>query len=462
MRRIFTLCSIALGVICAVVSAPTGGAAVLRPDKTTNQPAVTLKRKLPGYEGPSRIKRRGALVQFSPDARWLVTSGKDRSLNVYETGSGELKTTLTGGVKAPDGEKKDGIGGFSFSPDGQRAATRNQLDKAVRLWDTAGWKLEATLSGRQRNTESWFKSGMSTAFEQGYGRVPFSPDGRFVLAEREDDLLDVWDTSGHERVATLDHYTENSLGRAILERGNHVLNMQAVYSGNGRAIATCNGDKQPKIWNAVSGRLQAIVNSLERIYIVALSNDGKTLATMQLQGAIELWDAETGKLRRQLEGNNRAEYDFHGFEFSPDGKYIATFLAETTKIWDVATGELKHNLPKIGKAYDATFSRDGKLIATVSTDSSKALGVVWDVETGTVKYALPPSGNGAQGIGFSPDSRWLITVGDKGVRLWNADDGKPLADLSEARYPVSFSRDGKWLATGSNDDAALLWELGGN
>ncbi len=459
MRRIFTLCSIALGVVCAVVSAPTGGAAVLRQDKTTNQPAVTLKRKLPGYEGPSRIKRRGALVQFSPDARWLVTSGKDRSLNIYDTGNGDLKATLTGGATAPDGAKKDGIGGFSFSPDGQRAATRNHTDKAVRLWDTADWKLQATLSGRQRNAESWFKSGLASVFEAGFGRVPFSPDGRFVLAEREDDLLDMWDVSGREKAATLDHYTEGNLGRAIIERGNHVLNLQGVYSGNGRVIATCNGDKQPKLWNAATGRLQTIINSLERIYVVALSYDGKTLATMQLQGAIELWDTETGKLKKQLEGNNHAEYDFHGFEFSPDGKYIATFIAETTKIWDTATGELKHNLPKIGKAYDATFSRDGKLIATASTDSSKALGVVWDVETGVVKYALPPSGNVAPGIGFSPDLRFLVTIGDKGVKLWNATDGKPVADLPDARYPISFSRNGKWLATGSREDEALLWEL---
>jgi WD40 repeat protein len=458
MRRKLTLCIIALGVVCAVVSAPTGGAAIFRQDKN-NQPAVTLKRKLPGYEGPSAIRRRGALVQFSPDAKWLVTSGKDRSLNIYEAASGELKATLKGGSKAPDGEKQDGIGGFSFSPDGRQAATRNQMDKAVRLWRTADWKLQATLSGRQRNTESWFKKGMSTVFEGGYGRVPFSPDGRFLLAEREDDLLDLWDTSGPEKVATLDHYTESTVGRAILERANHVLSMQAVYSGNGRVIATCNGDKQPKVWNAKSGRLQAIINSSERIYIVALNQDGSALATMQLQGAIELWDAETGKLRKQLEGNNRAEYDFHGFEFSPDGKYIATFLAETTKIWEVATGQLKHNLPKIGKAYDATFSPDGKLLATASTDNGKTLGVVWNAETGAVKYALPPSGSAAQGIGFSPDSRWLITVGEKGVKLWNAADGKPLADLPDARYPVAFSRDTGWLATGSREDAALLWEM---
>jgi WD40 repeat protein len=446
-----------LGVICAAVSAPTGGAATLRQNNTNS--AVKLKSKLNGYEGPSRLKRRGALVQFSPDSKWLVLSGKDRSLNVYEVESGSLKTTLTGGSTAPEGAKKDGIGGFSFSPDGQRAATRNQMDKAVRLWDTVDWKLRATLSGRRRNAESWFKSGLSSVFEQGYGRVPFSPDGKFVLAEREDDLLDMWDVSGRERAATLDHYTEGNVGRAIIERGNHVLNMQAVYSGNGRVIATCNGDKQPKLWNAATGRLQTIINSPERIYIVALSYDGKTLATMQLQGAIELWDTETGKLKKQLEGKNRAEYDFHGFEFSPNGQFIATFLAETTKIWDTATGELKHNLPKMGKAYDATFSPDGKLLATASTDSGKALGVVWNVADGTVKYALPPASDAVAGIGFSPDGRWLITVGDKGVKLWNATDGKPFADLSDARYPISFSRNGRFLATGSRNDAALLWEI---
>ena len=449
MRRILTIFLLGVGVICAAVSAPTGGAATLQTNQATQKFAVTLKARLTGYEGPSRARSRRALVMFSPDSRWLALSSKDRSVSILDARGGTLKATLTG---------DDGIGGFSFSPDGQYAATRNFTDKAARLWDTREWKLQATLSGRKRNLETKAKTGQAAALEEGFGRVPFSPDGRFLLAEREDDLVEMWDVATRELIATLDHYTEGNAARTILDGGRHLLSLQAVYSGNGKIIATCNGDKQPKIWDGATGKLKTILNSPERIYRVALSRDGNTLATMQLQGAIELWDTATGRMKQQLEGKNALEYDFHGFEFSPDGQYISTFYAETTKLWE-ATGQLKYALPKLGKSYDATFTRDSKTLATASTDHQKAFGVVWDVATGAAKFALPPASEPCRGIGFSPDMKLLITVNSKGVKLWNAANGTLLADLQEARSPIAFSRDGRFLATGARGEEALLWEL---
>ena len=87
-----------------------------------------------------------ALITFSPDGSLAAMSGKGGTITIWDTESGELKATLK--------NDKDEVSGFSFSPDGRLAATRDYLDKSVRLWDVATWQLKATLPGRKRNLET--------------------------------------------------------------------------------------------------------------------------------------------------------------------------------------------------------------------------------------------------------------------------------------------------------------------
>jgi WD40 repeat protein len=69
-----------------------------------------------------------------------------------------------------------------------------------------------------------------------------------------------------------------------------------------------------------------------------------------------------------------------------------------------------------------------------------------------------------KGISFSQDGKQLATVGDHGsVRLWNLS-GQQLAEFKGHQGVVrslSFSSDGKLLATASEDGTAILWRVRG-
>jgi WD40 repeat protein len=413
---------------------------------------VRLIAKLPDYKGPSKFVGRKALLTFSPDGRLVAMSGVKGSIKVWDTRTGELRATLGG--------DKERVSGFAFSKDGRIAATRDYLDKSVRLWEVETWELKVTLPGRKRDLETKLKSGFS--FEDEFGPVPFSADGLLVLSEREDDVVAVSEVpSGKERM-TLNHDTQDSgakdLMKAMLFGGSrHFLALQTGYSPDGRWIFTINGDKSAKIWDAATGRLNTTIGNNERIYRAAFSPDSTALLTVEQQGGMKLWDVETGLVRGQVAPKGYLEYLMKNFEFSSDGRNLATFYFGDTRLWDPKTGKLRFKL--IGsETTDATFSPDAKWLATASREQQSA-AKIWNVETGELKLALPSTGNKSVSVIFNATGTILATTNDKGVVLWNAQTGELLATLAEARYPVSFSPNGRTMATGARNDTALLWQL---
>src|SRR5262245_52174888 len=77
---------------------------------------------------------------------------------------------------------------------------------------------------------------------------------------------------------------------------------------------------------------------------VAVTADGKTLASGSYDTTIKLWDLPTGKETAPLRGHTAAVY---AVAFAPDGKTLASGSHDdTARLWDVRTGKeiatLKH------------------------------------------------------------------------------------------------------------------------
>jgi len=145
--------------------------------------------------------------------------------------------------------------------------------------------------------------------------------------------------------------------------------------------------------------------------------------------------------------------------FSPDGKRIATASDDcTARIWDAETGQQMAIIKHVGKVLSVVFSPDGAEVVTASADGTAR---IWDCRSSRQLFSLNHNGT-VVSAAFSPDGTKIATASsDTTARLWDAQTGKLLAILKHGGPVLSavFSPDGGRLATASMNEGAWIWDL---
>ncbi|KAE8132446.1 hypothetical protein BDV38DRAFT_275126 [Aspergillus pseudotamarii] len=133
------------------------------------------------------------------------------------------------------------------------------------------------------------------------------------------------------------------------------------------------GPKVEEYWNP---EMQTLEGHSGSILSVAFSGDGQLLASGSLDKTIKLWDPATGTLKHTLEGHSDSVQSVAlsgdgqllasgSVVFSGDGQLLASgSLDKTIKLWDPATGTLKHNITTDGIVTNIEFSEHLPLLTT--------------------------------------------------------------------------------------------------
>ncbi len=308
--------------------------------------------------------------------------------------------------------------------------------------------------------------------------VAASQDGKLAITGDETRLIRVWDL----RRGTLKHTIEVS--------GSYTYACYA-FSPDGKQAVVGHTDgflhnDLPKVdqrgtlnlWDLESGRkLRDFANNGERVVQVALSGDGKLLASLSTVGAIRkegwpfptalmavrVWDVSTGRLKHTLV--DRCSDMVSAVTLSADGKLCAAggFAHSTNeeiagwhvKVWDTASGKEVQSIPAKfpGTVYSIALSPDSKYIAT---GVSRCLVQLWDRATGKLVWSWYDRGPvwSPKCVAFSPDGKSVLACGpqsDFSRRIPKASEpGRMvLIDVATGTERTTFAGTRQWIRAGA-------------
>lgn len=208
---------------------------------------------------------------------------------------------------------------------------------------------------------------------------------------------------------------------------------------------------------------------LEMLKTLAISPDGRLLATGHAHAQIVLWDMPQGVNPRELvkPQDPRRSNDVAALAVSPDGKLLASIAQSTGELWlwDVGTSRGARLLGThlSNQKYVLAFSPDGKTLASAD-DRGESL-TLWDVASRTKRRSLPVADMYIEALAWSPDSRFLAVgrhIHTMGVRVVDVATGAARAfdpQNGGTVTAVAFSPDGKTLATQHKDAGLILWDV---
>lgn len=290
-----------------------------------------------------------------------------------------------------------GVTKLAVSRDGQRIATAGPACslRSVEIFDAGTGRCLRRMGSYRGIVEA----------------LAISADGR-MLAVARSDFSGFKDLVGQVTIYDLETFEELcTLGEGTGPRA-------LAFTPDGRLISG-GGDGIVWLWDPETGEsIQKIADLTRKVVALALSADGKSLATSSSDDVIRLWDLSSSTPIQQIDQPARA------LVYSPDGRYLAT----NRSVWDLSKGIELPRFRHEGNGTCLVFSPDGR---TVAGYDQKGI-CLSELGTGQVRLLanLHENGYGAYVIAFGPSGRTVITGESYGEGLvWNITgiDGAPPA-----------------------------------
>jgi WD40 repeat protein len=325
---------------------------------------------------------------FTPNGRFIVSSGDDKVIRVWDWRAGKTVRTIRGQsapgpfgtiytmAVSPDGRWL-AVGGYlhpacvALTPDGGWVASGAERCGEIRLFDLASGKLLTLLKGHLHLMQ----------------RLAFSSDGKRLISGSSDRDAIIWDVEK---------------GTILQRLHGHSADVLAVaFSPNDALAATASFDKTLRLWRVADGTLvKEMKGHRDQVSEVAFSPRDGSIVSGDWSGEIRLWDGKTGEFQRVLASQDG---DVERLRFSPDGHLLLACgrRSKVQRIYDASSGAVLASYAKLGTVvFGCAFSPDGSLVATGGGPDNEIH--VWDPATGETKAVLKGAGQSIRAVGFSP------------------------------------------------------------
>jgi WD40 repeat protein len=380
-------------------------------------------------------------LAFSADGK-TIAIGAGNTVRIWDVVSGKEKD-LTGGHRGP-------VSAVSVSTDGKTVVSRD--DNVIRRWDR-----------RTGEPLGQFHEPKNTTC------VAFSPDGQTAAFGGTDAVIRVVDiVTGKEKKHLLGHANGTASlvfapdGRTLASHGvaNNMIRLNDAIKGSELQHIVLQADNPVApgggfAGNRLRGPALSLAFSPDSSTVIALAAPSAPRITSIVNGqpqlaratatAVRMWDVATAKEIRKIV--LPAGLGTGSIAVSPDGRVLAMENPDQTiSLIEIASGKERGHLGSAAPAVQPQPGMGGRVFAVGGFG-------------GIARQSAPGST-----LAFSPDGTLLACrkATANTIWVWQVDHAKAIGQYIGHDGPISaltFTPDGKALATGSSDTTVLVWDV---
>jgi WD40 repeat protein len=326
---------------CVLILAPGPGCHKQRQAQDRSEPSQTSRsaRPAPGRAGiglspaalAKALTRRHTLaghelgvegLAFSPNSRLLASGSEDKTVKVWDLGTGKPTRTFKG--------HEQWVTAVAYHPTDQLVVSGSG-DKTLRI-SRVNRKTKARIIKEHRGVRS----------------VAFSPDGKLIASGAFGGEIRLW------------HVGTGDWRHTLKAHGSDVY--AVAFDPGSKILASGGADRKIHLWSVSSGKsIRLLEGHTEPVRLVAFTPDGTKLRSVGADRTLRTWDVTTGK---QLSSVTLVGGTVRAAALSPDGAMALVAVGRHAQLVDFATGRVLRSFPPGKKPiFSVAFSPDGRTVA---------------------------------------------------------------------------------------------------